>query len=153
MEKERINGSELDILQIMQKLPHRYPFLLIDRLVDVVSGESATGIKNVSINEPFFQGHFPNEPVMPGVLIIEAMAQTAGTLVVHTLGEEAEGKLVFFMSIDNARFRRPVTPGDQMHIYVKKLQCRANVWKFSGLAKVGEQVMAEATFTAMILDR
>ncbi len=153
MAKEEKKESELDILQIMQKLPHRYPFLLIDRLIDVVAGESATGIKNVTINEPYFQGHFPSEPVMPGVLIIESMAQTAGSLVVHTLGSEAEGKLVFFMSIDNARFRRPVTPGDQMHIYVVKQHRRANVWKFTGVAKVGEQVMAEATFSAMILDR
>ncbi|PCJ60473.1 MAG: 3-hydroxyacyl-[acyl-carrier-protein] dehydratase FabZ [Rhodospirillaceae bacterium] len=137
----------------MQKLPHRYPFLLIDRLTEIVLGESATGIKNVSINEPFFHGHFPNEPVMPGVLIIESMAQTAGCLVVHTLGSEAEGKLVFFMSIENARFRKPVVPGDQMRVYVEKKKRRANIWKFTGLAKVGEQVMAEATFTAMIMDR
>jgi len=153
MAKEEKKTSELDILQIMQKLPHRYPFLLIDRLIDVVAGESATGIKNVTINEPYFHGHFPSEPVMPGVLIVESMAQTAGSLVVHTLGSEAEGKLVFFMSIDNARFRRPVTPGDQMHIYVEKQHRRANVWKFTGVAKVNEQVMAEATFSAMILDR
>ena len=147
------NEDDLDVLQIMQKLPHRYPFLLIDRLVDISLGESATGIKNVTINEPFFHGHFPNEPVMPGVLIIESMAQTAGCLVVHTLGKEAEGKLVFFMSIDNARFRKPVTPGDQMRVYVKKEKRRANIWKFRGVAKVDEHVMAEATFTAMIMDR
>jgi len=151
--KEIKNDSDLDVLQIMQKLPHRYPFLLIDRLTEIVLGESATGIKNVSINEPFFHGHFPNEPVMPGVLIIESMAQTAGCLVVHTLGSEAEGKLVFFMSIENARFRKPVVPGDQMRVYVEKKKRRANIWKFTGLAKVGEQVMAEATFTAMIMDR
>ena len=153
MAKEIKNDSDLDVLQIMQKLPHRYPFLLIDRLTEIVLGESATGIKNVSINEPFFHGHFPNEPVMPGVLIIESMAQTAGCLVVHTLGSEAEGKLVFFMSIENARFRKPVVPGDQMRVYVEKKKRRANIWKFTGLAKVGEQVMAEATFTAMIMDR
>jgi len=151
--KEIKNDSDLDVLQIMQKLPHRYPFLLIDRLTEIVLGESATGIKNVSINEPFFHGHFPNEPVMPGVLIIESMAQTAGCLVVHTLGPEAEGKLVFFMSIENARFRRPVVPGDQMRVYVKKKKRRANIWKFTGIAKVGDQVMADATFTAMIMDR
>ena len=153
MAKEIKNDDELDVLQIMQKLPHRYPFLLVDRLTEIVLGESATGIKNVSINEPFFHGHFPNEPVMPGVLIIESMAQTAGCLVVHTLGAEAEGKLVFFMSIDNARFRKPVVPGDQMRIYVQKQKHRTNIWKFNGVAKVGEQVMAEATFTAMIMDR
>ncbi|MCE2510102.1 MAG: 3-hydroxyacyl-ACP dehydratase FabZ [Alphaproteobacteria bacterium] len=117
-------------------LPHRYPFLMIDRLIDVVPGESATGIKNVTVNEPHFQGHFPHEPVMPGVLIIESMAQTAAGLVVHSLGEEAEGKLVFFMSIENARFRRPVTPGDRLHLIVEKLQQRANVWKFRAVAKV-----------------
>jgi len=151
--KEVKNDNELDVLQIMQKLPHRYPFLLIDRLTDIVLGESATGIKNVSINESFFHGHFPSEPVMPGVLIIESMAQTAGCLVVHSLGSEAEGKLVFFMSIDNARFRKPVVPGDQMRIHVQKQKHRTNIWKFNGVAKVDGKVMAEATFTAMIMDR
>lgn len=153
MTDKKKKEGDLDILRVMQMLPHRYPFLMIDRLVDVVAGESATGIKNVSANEPHFQGHFPNEPVMPGVLIIESMAQTAAGLVVHSLGEAAEGKLVFFMSIDNARFRRPVTPGDQLHLIVEKQQSRANVWKFNAVAKVDGQVMAEATFTAMILDR
>ena len=107
----------------------------------------------MTANEPHFQGHFPHDPVMPGVLIIESMAQTAAGLVVHSLGSAAEGKLVFFMSIDNARFRRPVTPGDQLHLVVEKQQSRAKVWKFSAVAKVDGQVMAEATFTAMILDR
>ena len=108
----------IDIERIMRLIPHRYPFLMIDRVIDVKPNTSATGIKNVSINEPHFQGHFPQKPVMPGVLIIEAMAQTAGVLVVHSLGAEAEGKLVYFMTIDNARFRRPVVPGDQLHIHV-----------------------------------
>lgn len=153
MTDKKKKEGDLDILRVMQMLPHRYPFLMIDRLVDVVTGESATGIKNVSANEPHFQGHFPNEPVMPGVLIIESMAQTAAGLVVHSLGEAAEGKLVFFMSIDNARFRRPVTPGDQLHLIVEKQRSRANVWKFRAVAKVEGRVMAEATFTAMILDR
>ena len=103
---------EIDIQRIMQMIPHRQPFLMIDKVIDVVANARATGIKNVSINEPYFQGHFPARPVMPGVLIIEAMAQTAAVLVVHTLGPEAEGKLVYFMSVDNARFRRPVFPGD-----------------------------------------
>ena len=105
-------ASQIDIQRIMEMIPHRHPFLMIDKVVDVVANERATGIKNVSINENYFQGHFPARPVMPGVLIIEAMAQTAAVLVVHTLGPESEGKLVYFMSVDNARFRRPVFPGD-----------------------------------------
>ena len=153
MTDKKKKGEDLDILRVMEMLPHRYPFLMIDRLVDVVPGESATGIKNVTANEPHFQGHFPHEPVMPGVLIIESMAQTAAGLVVHSLGSAAEGKLVFFMSIDNARFRRPVTPGDQLRLVVEKQQSRANVWKFRAVAQVEGQVMAEATLTAMILDR
>ena len=144
--------AEIDIQRIMQMIPHRYPFLLIDRVVNVVSGESAVGIKNVSINEGYFQGHFPQHPVMPGVLMIEAMAQTAAVLVVHTLGKEAEGKLVYFMSIDNARFRRPVFPGDSLHIHVTKLRNRGNVWKFEGRAEVDGHLHAEAVFAAMILD-
>ncbi len=146
-------SATIDIGRIMQLIPHRYPFLLIDRIVDVVPSESATGIKNVSINEPHFQGHFPQRPVMPGVLIIEAMAQTAGALVVHTLGPEAEGKLVYFMTIENARFRRPVVPGDQLMIHVVKERSRGNVWKFNGEAKVAGVLVAEATYSAMILDQ
>jgi len=142
-----------DIAQIMRAIPHRYPFLLIDRVVDVVLGESAVGVKNVSINENFFQGHFPSEPVMPGVLLIESMAQTAAVLVVKTLGPDAEGKLVYFMSIEGAKFRRPVVPGDQVHVHVTRAQRRMNVWKFSGQAKVDGQIVAEATFAAMIRDR
>ena len=118
-------------------IPHRHPFLMIDKVVDVVANERATGIKNVSINEYYFQGHFPARPVMPGVLIIEAMAQTAAVLVVHTLGPESEGKLVYFMSVDNARFRRPVFPGDRLDVHVTKQRNRGNVWKFEGKAKVG----------------
>lgn len=144
--------ATLDIGRITQMIPHRYPFLMIDRVVDVIPYTSATGIKNVSINEPHFQGHFPQRPVMPGVLIVEAMAQTAGVLVVHSLGPEAEGKLVYFMTIDNARFRRPVVPGDTLHIHVVKERNRANVWKFKGEAKVGDVLVAEATYSAMILD-
>ncbi|MEI6158875.1 MAG: 3-hydroxyacyl-ACP dehydratase FabZ [Roseococcus sp.] len=142
-----------NIAQIMQAIPHRYPFLLIDRVVDLVIGESAIGVKNVSINENFFQGHFPSEPVMPGVLLIESMAQTAAVLVVATLGPDAEGKLVYFMSIEGAKFRRPVVPGDQVMVHVTKVQRRMNVWKFSGQAKVDGQIVAEATFAAMIRDR
>jgi 3-hydroxyacyl-[acyl-carrier-protein] dehydratase len=143
----------LDIARIMHAIPHRFPFLLVDRVVDVVPNESAIGIKNVSINEHYFQGHFPAHPVMPGVLIIEAMAQTAAVLVVETLGEEAAGKLVYFMMVENAKFRRPVVPGDQMRIHVRKDRNRGNVWKFSAEAKVDGQVAAESTFAAMILDR
>ena len=142
----------IDIERIMQMIPHRYPFLMIERVIDVVPETSATGIKNVSINEPFFQGHFPQKPVMPGVLIIEAMAQTAAVLVVHSLGGSAEGKLVYFMSIESARFRRPVMPGDQLKVHVTKERSRGNVWKFSGEAKVDGVLVAEATYAAMIMD-
>ena len=145
-------SAQIDIHRIMEMIPHRHPFLMIDRVVDAVKDQRATGIKNLSINESFFQGHFPSRPVMPGVLIIEAMAQTAAVLVVHTLGPEAEGKLVYFMSVDNARFRRPVFPGDQLAVQVVKQRSRGNVWKFEGRAKVGDNLMAEAVFAAMILD-
>ena len=133
-------------------IPHRHPFLMIDKVVDMVANARATGIKSVSINENYFQGHFPTRPVMPGVLIIEAMAQTAAVLVVHTLGPESEGKLVYFMSVHNARFRRPVFPGDRLDVYVTKQRHRGNVWKFEGRAKVGKNLMAEAVFAAMILN-
>jgi 3-hydroxyacyl-[acyl-carrier-protein] dehydratase len=145
-------GAQIELPRIMQMIPHRPPFLMIDKVVDVVANERATGVKNVSINENYFQGHFPARPVMPGVLIIEAMAQTAAVLVVHTLGPESEGKLVYFMSVDNARFRRPVFPGDRLDVHVVKQRNRGNVWKFEGQAKVGDNVMAEAVFAAMILD-
>lgn len=145
-------GTEFDISRIMAMIPHRYPFLMVDKVVDVVPDVSAVGIKNVSINEPFFQGHFPQRPVFPGVLIIEAMAQTAAVLVVATLGPSAEGKLVYFMSVDNARFRKPVGPGDQIAIHVFKERSRGNVWKFRAEAKVDATLVAEATYAAMILD-
>ena len=141
-----------DIGRIVAMIPHRYPMLLVDRVVDLVADTSAVGIKNVSINEHQFQGHFPSRPVMPGVMIVESMAQTAAVLVVHTLGADAEGKLVYFMSIDNCRFRRPVTPGDVMRIHVAKDRSRGNVWRFIGEAKVDGQLVAEAKFAAMILD-
>ena len=145
-------AAELDIQRIMEMIPHRHPFLMIDRVVDAVANVRATGIKNLSINEAFFQGHFPTRPVMPGVLIIEAMAQTAAVLVVHTLGPDSEGKLVYFMSVDDARFRRPVFPGDVLHVRVTKQRNRGNVWKFEGRAEVKGRLMAEAVFAAMILD-
>ncbi len=144
--------STLDIQRILAVLPHRYPFLMVDRMEEVVRGESAIGIKNVSINEPFFQGHFPGAPVMPGVLMVESMAQTAGILVIETLGPEMEGKLVYFMSVESARFRKPVHPGDRMYIHVRKRHARQLVWKFDGTCKVDGEVVAEATFTAMIVD-
>ncbi|MCR4376591.1 MAG: 3-hydroxyacyl-ACP dehydratase FabZ [Rhodospirillales bacterium] len=139
-------------MRIMEMIPHRYPFLMIDRVKDIKTGESAVGVKNVTATEPHFQGHFPGHPIMPGVLIIEAMAQTAAVLVVHTLGAASEGKLVYFMTVDNARFRKPVVPGDTLEIAVTKIRSRGNVFKFEGVAKVGETVMAEATFAAMIMD-
>jgi 3-hydroxyacyl-[acyl-carrier-protein] dehydratase len=143
----------IDIQQIMHDIPHRYPFLLLDRVVDVVLDHSAIGVKNVTANENFFAGHFPNHPVMPGVLIVESMAQTAAVLVVRTLGPHAAGKLVYFMSIEGAKFRRPVGPGDQLRIHITKLRSRANVWKFHGIAKVDGVAVAEATYSAMIMDR
>jgi 3-hydroxyacyl-[acyl-carrier-protein] dehydratase len=141
-----------DIERIMQMIPHRYPFLMIDRIVDVIADKSATGIKNVSINEHFFQGHFPRQAVMPGVLLIEAMAQTAAVLVVHTLGKAFEGKLVYFMSVDHCRFRRPVVPGDQLNVHVIKDRNRGMIWKFDGEIKVDGTTVADAAFAAMIRD-
>jgi 3-hydroxyacyl-[acyl-carrier-protein] dehydratase len=143
----------VDIARIMHAIPHRYPFLMIDRVVDVVRNRSAIGIKNVSVNESFFAGHFPNHPVMPGVLIIESMAQTAAVLVVETLGPESAGKVVYFMSIEGAKFRRPVMPGDQLRIHVTKERNRGNVWKFNAVARVDGVSVAEATYAAMIMDR
>jgi 3-hydroxyacyl-[acyl-carrier-protein] dehydratase len=145
--------AAVDIRRILQMIPHRYPMLMVDRVVNMELDRSAVGIKNVSINEPFFQGHFPSEPVMPGVLIVEAMAQTAAVLVVATFGAKSEGKLVYFMSIDGARFRQPVTPGDRLELHVEKIQSRSNVWKFAGKAMVDGKLAAEATFAAMIRDR
>ncbi len=148
-----IAGSTVDIAAIQRAIPHRYPFLLIDRIIEMRHNQSAIGVKNVSINESYFQGHFPGHPVMPGVLIIESMAQTAAVLVVRTLGSGAEGKVVYFMSIESAKFRRPVVPGDQLRIHVTKERHRGNVWKFSGIARVEGVSVAEATFAAMIMDR
>lgn len=142
----------LNVEQIKTLLPHRPPFLLIERLTDIVPNESATAYKAVSINEPHFMGHFPNYAVMPGVLIVEAMAQAAGALVMHSSGETAENKLVYFMTIDNARFRKPVTPGDMLRMPVKAIRRRGPVWKFEGKAFVGDTLCAEAEFSAMIAD-
>jgi 3-hydroxyacyl-[acyl-carrier-protein] dehydratase len=144
--------ASLGIDQILKMLPHRYPFLMIDRLEEIVADRSAVGIKNVTANEPFFQGHFPERPIMPGVLIVEAMAQTAAVLVVYTIGKEVEGSLVYFMSVENARFRKMVVPGDQMRVHVERIHKRGSVWKFKAEAKVAGVVCAEATYTAMIVD-
>jgi len=142
----------LDVQQIQGLIPHRYPFLLVDKIIDLQEGQSCIGVKNVTFNEPQFQGHFPQFPIMPGVLIVEAMAQTSGCLVVKTLGPKAEGKIVFFMSIEEAKFRKPVTPGDTMHIYVDVIKGRGAIWKFKGVAKIDDVVHAEAIFTAMIMN-
>ncbi len=151
-ETEGISPQTIEINEVMKRIPHRYPFLMVDRVVNFVPFEGAIGIKNVSINEPHFQGHFPERPIMPGVLIVESMAQTAGVVVVSSLGTDAEGKLVYFMSVDEAKFRRPVEPGDQLMIHVTRKQNRGPVWKFDGQAKVDGVLVAEATFTAMIKD-
>ena len=141
----------LEVEQIKKLLPHRAPMLLVEKLADIVPGESATGYKAVSINEPWFLGHFPERALMPGVLIVEAMAQTAGALVIHSL-QEAASSSVYFLTIEEARFRKPVVPGDLLRMQVKKLRQRGPVWKFEGQAFVGEDLCAEAQFSAMIHD-
>ena len=142
---------QADILTIKRMIPHRYPFLLIDRVVNIAVNRSAVGIKNVTVNEPHFQGHFPVIPVMPGVLIIEAMAQTSAVLVVETLGVIDQKLLVYFMSIEEAKFRAPVAPGDTLELHVDTVRGRGKIWKFRGEAKVGDKLCAEAVFAAMIL--
>ena len=150
---QQAEGRTVDIAGIMRAIPHRYPFLLIDRVVELVPNVSAIGVKNVSVNESFFQGHCPGHPVMPGVLIIESMAQTAAVLVVETLGPEEAGKVVYFMSVEGAKFRRPVVPGDVLRIHVAKERNRGNVWKFNAVARVDGVAVAEATYAAMIMDK
>jgi 3-hydroxyacyl-[acyl-carrier-protein] dehydratase len=139
----------VDIMQLMKLLPHRYPFLLVDRVIDIDADNSAIGIKNVTVNEPHFQGHFPEQPVMPGVLIIEAMAQTAGAICLKSSGAD-KPSLVYFMTIDNAKFRRPVVPGDRLEIHVKKLKKRGNIWRFACEALVDGAKAAEAEISAMM---
>ena len=148
-DREAATGS-VGLERILEMLPHRYPMLLVDRVDGLVPGEKGTGLKNVTINEPFFQGHFPGAPVMPGVLIIEAMAQTAAVVMMAKLGHEAEGRAVYFMAIDGAKFRRQVVPGDVLRLEVEVTQARRNVAKFGAKALVGDDLAAEATLTAMI---
>ncbi len=142
----------LDIGRVMAALPHRYPMLLVDRVEDLILDTSITAIKAVSMNEQFFQGHFPGRPIMPGVLIVEAMAQAAGILAVESLGLVGSGKLVYFMAIDGAKFRKPVEPGVLLKLEVAFVQKRSSVCKFAGRALVDGQLVAEANFTAMIAD-
>jgi 3-hydroxyacyl-[acyl-carrier-protein] dehydratase len=142
--------SVLEVDELMQILPHRFPMLMIDRLIDIKPGDSAVAVKNVSYNEQFFQGHFPQKPIMPGVLMIEAMAQAAAAFTSYTENLESEGKIVLFMGVDKARFRKPVIPGDQLLIKVRTAQRRPPVWRFEGEATVGGKLVAEATFAAML---
>ena len=144
--------ASADITRVMKLLPHRYPFLMIDRIDDMDGDNTAIGMKNVTMNEPFFQGHFPEFPVMPGVLIIEGLAQTAGALCVHSLGENYSPQVVFFMGIDRAKFRRPVRPGDTLRYHVRKIRSRGRAWRFFGEAKVEGQIVAEAEISAMLAD-
>ena len=139
----------MNILEIQKMLPHRYPFLLVDRILEIEPNVKAVGIKNVTFNEPFFQGHFPDHPIMPGVLIVEAMAQVSGILSIKS---GAKGNTIYFMSIEKAKFRKPVVPGDQLRFEVSVLQHRNKVWKFTGHALVDDKLVAEAEFTAMLSD-
>ena len=142
----------MDIHKILKQLPHRYPFLLVDRVLEIDKGKTIRALKNVTMNEPFFQGHFPGRPVMPGVLLIEAMAQAAGALVLNHLGDEHAGKLVFFMSIDKAKFRKPVVPGYTVHFHVKLANKRPPVWKYWAEAHVEGKKVAEAEIGAMLMN-
>ena len=142
----------IDISEVMARIPHRYPFLLVDRCEDYVPSQSITGIKCVTVNEPFFQGHFPDYPVMPGVLIVEAMAQTGAVLMSKSLEVDVGGKAIFFMSLDNCRFRAPVRPGAVLKLAVEVLRARGDVFKFKGRAMVDDKVAAEAEFAAMVVE-
>lgn len=154
MQVWRKKGKEMeeiyDIRRIMEFLPHRYPFILVDRIVEIVPNERIVGLKNVTINEPFFQGHFPGAPVMPGVLMVEAMAQTGAVLAISSLPAEEHGKLMYFMGIDKARFRKPVAPGDQVLMEVEIIRRRGKTLKLSGNARVDHDLVAEAELLAMV---
>ncbi len=144
----------LDIHKVMNFLPHRYPFLMIDRILEFEADKRVVGMKNVTINEPFFQGHFPGHPIMPGVLLLEAMAQTGGVMALMSLPpEEVPKKVLYFMSIDKAKFRKPVLPGDQVRFELELLKARANIKSFKAVAKVDGTVVAEAEMMAMIVDK
>ena len=145
-----MESSIINTKKLMDMLPHRYPMLLVDFLEKVDVNKSAIGVKNVSIGEPFFEGHFPGNPIMPGVLIVEAMAQTAGALVVESLNLHGSGSLVYFMSIEKAKFRKLVLPGDILKLYVEVVKARTKVWKFKGQALVKDELVAESEFTAMM---
>jgi len=148
-----IEGStEIDITEIVERIPHRYPFLLVDRCEDYKPSESIVGIKCVPVNEPYFQGHFPDYPVMPGVLIVEALAQTGAVLMSKSLNVDVAGKAIFFISLDNCRFRSPVRPGDVIRLHVEVLRARGDLFKFRGVAKVGDKTAAEAEFAAMVVE-
>jgi 3-hydroxyacyl-[acyl-carrier-protein] dehydratase len=149
---EQAESTDIDIAEILARIPHRYPFLLVDRAEDYNAHKSIVGIKCVTVNEPFFQGHFPGNPVMPGVLIIEALAQTGAVLMSKSLEVDTEGKTIFFMSVDNARFRTPVRPGDVLRMEVEVLRARSSIFKFKGVAKVGDKVAAEVEFAAMVVE-
>ena len=144
--------TDIEIREILARIPHRYPFLLVDRAEDYRPGESIVGIKCVTFNEEFFQGHFPGNPVMPGVLIIEALAQTGAVLMSKSLNVDVEGKAIMFMSVDEARFRQPVRPGDVLRLHVEVLKARGDVYKFKGRALVGDKVVAQAEFAAMVVE-
>ena len=145
--------TAMETEEIMALIPHRYPMLLIDRIIDIAPGKGGTGVKCVTINEPFFQGHFPGLPVMPGVLIVEAMAQTAAAVFLKGLEDQADDKVVYFMTINEAKFRKPVKPGDVLHLKVNLEQQRGPVCRFSGRAEVDGKIVSEATFSAMMADK
>lgn len=151
-DNEKKSLDTADIMRVLELLPHRYPFLLVDKIIEMDGDQSCIGIKNVTINEPHFTGHFPGRPVMPGVLLIEAMAQTAGALCINSSGADAPPQLVYFMTIDKAKFRKPVVPGDQVHFHVVKIRQRSNIWKFDAVAKVDGAKVAEAEISAMMVD-
>lgn len=152
MSESDVQGQTIDFAEVMRRIPHRYPFLLVDRAEDYIAHTSITGIKNVTHNEPFFQGHFPENPVMPGVLIVEALGQTGAVLMSKSLNADVSGKTIFFMSVDGARFRKPVRPGDQLRMSVVVVKHRGDLFKFRGEAFVDGKLVAEAEFAAMVVE-